>query len=382
MGKEGKGRRAGKGAESSKDDEPRLMKWVGWATAGISFIVALQQVIQLVSDGRERTRQIVELERTAGLQQEARNYKGAWASVERALEVAEPGGQLAKLTGQLGDERRRLREAQERLAMEWLENLRVNSEAGETFSDLVGPLDPVLARGIANGSGAHKADLLAHVGWANFLKWREGDRRLNPDEQYGQALAVDAGNPYGQAYRAHWMLWTRREAALPDAKTHFEAALASGRVTPHVRGIQLSALRNLGSDGEAEFVAAVNDMRVKSETIDSQTRSDLYVIYSQACGLRYDAERFARFAAAVPVADQLVTFRAVFFGADQTGSDDRRAGAEACLAHLLEAAGQPDQALPVWTTLAEKFPPRDGNRLGDRARDAIARLRRGRPTRP
>jgi len=385
MRKGGKRHRGGTRAESDGKDEPRLLKWVGGATAIISLVIALQQVMQLVSDGRERQRQITELERIAGLQRDARNYKGAWASFERALEVAEPGGQLAKLTGQLSDQRRALREAQERLAMVWLENLRVNAEAGESFSDAVGTLDPVLTRGIASGSGEHKADLLAHVGWAGFLRWRDGERRLNPDEQYAQALAIDSGNPYAHAYRAHWMLWTQREAAMREAKEHFVAALASGRVTGHVRGIQLAALRNLSSDGEAEFIAAVNDMRVKKETIDPQARSDLYAIYSFACGLRYDGDRFARFSAAVPVADQLATFQALFFGADKGGPDDNpRPGADACLAHLLEAAGQPEQALLVWTTLAETFPPKDGNRLGDRAREGVERLRgsRGAPRRP
>ena len=380
MGKEGKGRRSAKRGESDSGQESRVLKWVGGATAVISLVVAAQQAIQLVSDGRERQRQIAELHSVASLQQEAGDYRAAFASFERALEVAEPSGQLAKLTGQLSEQRRQLREAQEDLAMAWLENLQVNASKGETFSDVVGKLDPVLNTGIASSSGDRKADLLAHAGWANFLKSRDGERRLDPDQQYRQALEIDSRNPYAHSYRAHWMLWTRRAAALGDAREHFSAALASGRVTDHVRRIQLSALKNLSSDGEAEFLAAVNDMRAKNETIEPQTRSDLFAMYSFSCSLRHDPDRLARWSLVVPVAEQLATFQALFFGADQVGPDQYpRPGADACLAHLLEGAGQPEKALPVWMALVDRFPPSAGSRLGDRARDAVVRLRR--PTR-
>jgi hypothetical protein len=179
-------------ARKRKEEESRLLKWVG----GI----------------------------TAVLQRNAGDYRAAWATYERAME-AEPTGQLAKLTGQLGEQRRQLREAQEDLAMVWLENMQ--AKEGESFADLVAPLDPVINRGIAGSSGPRKADLLAHAGWATFLKWRAGQRGLDPDPQYGQALATDAGNPYANAYRAHWLLWTRNEKALPEARTYFAAALAS-----------------------------------------------------------------------------------------------------------------------------------------------------------
>lgn len=258
--------------------------------------------------------------------------------------------------------------------MSWLENIRVRSSEGETFSSVIEPLDPVLNRGIVSSSGARKADLLAHVGWASFLKWRDGDRRVDPDRQYREALVVDPANPYANAYRAHWLLWTGRETALPEAKALFSTALASGRVKEHVRRIQLSAFKNMSEDGEAEYIAAVNDMRMKGESIDPGTRHDYYGIYSFACALRHDPERLERFARTVPIAEQVATFQALFFGTDTEAHEGP--GADACLAVLLEAAGRSQEALRVWEGLAERFPPRDGNRLGDRAREAQMRLRR------
>ena len=373
MGKQGKGARA---KSDDGDREPRLLKWVGGITAVLSLVFAVQQAVQLVSDSRERQRQITELRSVGSLQRDSGDYRASWATFERAIETAEPSGQLAKLTGQLSDQRRQLREAQEDLAMTWLENLQVRSSEGETFSTVIEPLDPVLNRGIASSDGPRKADLLAHAGWATFLKWRDGQRRLDPDPQYVQALAIDATNPYANAYRAHWLLWTKREEAMPDARPLFTAALSSGRVTAHVRRIQLSALKNLGSDGEAEYVAAVNDMRLKGETIDPQTRSDLYAVYWFACGLREDADRLTQLSAQVPVPEQLAMFQTLYFGADKRGpTDNPRPGADACLAVLYEAAGQPEQALAVWTELAARFPLQSGNRIGDRAREASKRLR-------
>jgi hypothetical protein len=178
-------RRTG-GDQGPRDRFSRLMKWVGGVAAILSLIFALHQATQLVSDVREQRRQITELYNVGKLQHSAADYEGAWTSFERALKTAEAGGKLAKLTGQLSKETIALREAQEDLAMEWLEN--VSASRGQTFSDIVDKLVPVLSRGLARSSGARKADILAHLGWANFLRWRDGNRQLNPELQYREAL--------------------------------------------------------------------------------------------------------------------------------------------------------------------------------------------------
>lgn len=364
-------------AESNGGGEPRLLKWVAGATAVLSLVFALHQAIQLVSDGRERRRQIAELTSVAHLQQDSGDYRAAWASLDAAMEAAEPTGQLARLIGQLGSLRAQLRETQEDLAVAWLQNIQVTASNGETFTEIIGRLEPVLSRGASAADGTRKADLLSHVGWATFLKWREGRQQLNPDGPYVQAIEIDPGNPYANAYRAHWLLWTRDSDALTAAKDLFSAALASGRERGYVRRIQLAAMRNLGPDGDPEYIAVVNDMRAHDEAIDAETRRRLYDIYAFACSPRDDPDRFAQLSAVVPVGEQAATFEALLFGPDAPAIDaSRRPGATACLAHLLEAAGEPEQALPLWLDLAEQFPPRDGNELGDRAREAAQRLQR------
>jgi hypothetical protein len=312
-------------SRSREGSKGTLWKWVGGVSALLSLLFALQQLMSMFSDSGERRRQVVELQKIAAQQQASADYEGAWASYEKALEIAQAGGQLAKLTGQLGEERRVLREAQEDLAMDWLNNVR--APAGRTFSDIIEKLVAVMHRGAVAAGGARKADLLAHLGWADFLRWRDGNRTLDPERRYREALAIDAANPYAHAYWGHWMLWRREGMA--EAERHFSAALASGRARTLVRTLQLAALNNLGSEGEPAYLAAVSDMRRHNEPIDERARQRVRAIYFFACATRRDVDRLARLLAAVPAADQLATLDALF--GDDASKDP---GLDACRAAL------------------------------------------------
>ncbi|MGH8548297.1 MAG: hypothetical protein ACRERU_06810 [Methylococcales bacterium] len=342
------------------------LKWVGSLTALLSLIFGLHQAIQLVSEVRERQRLVAELYETGKLQQGAADYDGAWDSFDQALKTAESGGNLAKLTGQLDEATLQIREAQENLAMAWLEN--VHASPGQTFSAVADKLLPVLNRGVTSASGIRKADLLAHVGWANFLRARDGHATLNPEQQYRQSLEIDSANPYAHVYWGYWKLWGRKE--LEDAKQHFSAALASGRVRDYVRDVQLAALKNIGSEHEGEFLRVVHELWKNHEKIDPMTRHDVDSIYYFACAGHYDNDSFQNLLAAVPGAEQLAMFQSLF--SDKDVDALQHPGREACLATLLEAAGQPEEALQIWMNLRSKFPPASGSNLGAGA--AIKRL--------
>src|SRR6476619_5858683 len=96
-----------------------LFKWVIRITSVCTLVLVTVQVVRLVSDVRDRRRQIDELMRVQELQVQSADYAGAWVTVEQALKLAESGGQLAKLTGQVGADVQRVRVAQEDLAMSW-----------------------------------------------------------------------------------------------------------------------------------------------------------------------------------------------------------------------------------------------------------------------
>ncbi|HXZ44986.1 MAG TPA: hypothetical protein VEH53_09145 [archaeon] len=343
-----------------------MLKWVGGVTAVISLILGLYQVTQLVSSNRERQRHIAELLTVGKEQQGAGDYPAAWTSFEQALNNADEGGQIAKLTGRLDAERQQIRKAQEDLAMVWLENLRVAE--GQKFSDIVDKLVPVLDRGVASTSGVRKADLLAHVGWAYFLKTKDGSGNTNPEQYYRQALEIDPANPYAHAHWGHWILW--RGGKLEEAIRHFSAAVASGRARPYVRTIQLAAFRNSRSEStDGEFLRVVNDMRKNNEQIDARTRSDMYAIIYSALN---PGEGFQRLTAAVPATEQIATIRALFYEADFDPS--KIPTREACLAILQEAAGLPDEALKTWLALRSAFPANTPRPVVARADAAIKRL--------
>ncbi len=122
--------------------------------------------------------------------------------------------------------------------MEWIRNVRVESGTS-TFTDAIKPALSVIDPAIASATGAQKADLQAHSGWAAFLMWRDGNRQLDPAEWYRDALKTDPANPYANAMLAHWMLF--RGDDVDGAVRLFEVALRSrpgegGRSHPAVGG--------------------------------------------------------------------------------------------------------------------------------------------------
>ncbi len=343
-----------------------LLRWIGGVTAVLSLILGLYQVAHLVSNTRERQRHIAELLAVGKEQQGAGDYPAAWASFEQALNSADEGGQIAKLIGRLDAERQQIRKAQEDLAMLWLEDLRVAQ--GQKFADIVDKLVPVLDRGVASTSGVRKADLLAHVGWAYFLKTRDGPGNMNAEQYYRQALKMDSANPYAHAHWGHWILW--KGGNPEEAMRHFSAAVSSGRARPYVRMIQLAALRNSRSERtDGEFLRVVNDMRKNNEQIDARTRSDVYAIFYSALS---PGEGVQRLTAAVPATEQIATIRALFYEADFDPS--KIPTREAYLAILQEAAGLPDEALKTWLALRSTFSANTPRPLVARADAAIKRL--------
>jgi hypothetical protein len=215
-----------------------ILKWVGGATAVLSLVFGLYQVVQIVGGIRAQQHQVAEFLGLGKGQQAARDYAAAWASFAKAAEVADAGGAIAKLTGSLSADQRRSREAQEDLAMAWIED--VHRPQGKTFSDIADKIVPALIRGAENSSGVRKADLLAHIGWANFLRWRDGVFNLAIEENYREALGIDPANPYAHAMWGHWLIV--KGDRLTEAEQQFAAAVKSGRQRPFVRSLQLARI--------------------------------------------------------------------------------------------------------------------------------------------
>ena len=125
--------------------------------------------------------------------------------------------------------------------MEWIRSVRV--EGGKSsFGEAIKPALAVVDASLPTATGARRADLLAHSGWASFLMWRDGNRQLNPAEWYREALSLDPRNPYANAMLAHWILF--REDDVPRAAKLFDTALRAGRAIDAVRTLQWAGYGN------------------------------------------------------------------------------------------------------------------------------------------
>lgn len=277
----------GQAADGSTSSSARVLKWVGAATAVISLVLGGRQLVNIGMERAQRTRESAEFTALARQQAGRGEYADAWRSLDRAEERSRTDAtQAARLD----------------VAFRWLEEGRPGPN--QPFSRITDAVVPALDRALLNTQDPRRADILAHLGWATFLKWREtgsGD----PAALYKQALDVDPRNVYANAMLAHWLIWQRHP--LTEARPYFETALAAGKDRQFVRMFQLAAVRNRNDDaGDAELIRVVNSMRQQNEPIDARSARAAYVIYRQ----RFDANAQPSAAADIggPIADQLATF--------------------------------------------------------------------------
>ena len=239
------------------------LKWVGGATAVLSLVFGVQQLIDVVSAHLQRSRQVKELLATSAMQEQARDYAAAWSSLEQASRLSDGGSKT--------------RTVEESLAMDWLENASAPDQ--QKFSDITEKVTPVLDQAASSAQGQRKADVLAHLGWAAFLQSRDGAPGTSPDSYYRQALAVDPQNVFAHAMLGHWILWN--DGPVSEAAAEFNQALAGGRHHDFVRELQLAALEDANNnEGNLELLRVLNAMRKNGEAADTTTRGAAWFIYS------------------------------------------------------------------------------------------------------
>ena len=154
--------------------------------------------------------------------------------------------------------------------MDWLENIRV-TVGKSTFTNVVEQVEPVLLRCSISKDGRRAADCLAHLGWADFLRSREGTGVVDPVDRYRRALALDSENVYAHSMWGFELLRTR--GSMGEAKAHFDRALATRRERAYVRHLELAGFF-WGHDPESEEEAlrVVNDMRLGGESLPADSK--------------------------------------------------------------------------------------------------------------
>ena len=349
-------------------------------TAAVVLILVVVAWIGLPNylERRAQQRQAAKLEKQSQLKIESGDYTSAWKLLEQANAIA-PGSSDVF-------------ETQERLAMKLLRDAGVNYFRGNRsfFEELVNRTLPVLSRGIDMAKGERLANLLAHSGWAEYLRERAGVGGMQPAQHYRHALEVDPGNLYGHAM---WGFEILRKlgsvAALAEAKQHFSAALESRREREYLRSLQVAALLQSYSnvwiadpEREKEAIKVANEMRINGETRPKgwgpgSFKGKLWSIY------HFDVvtdDRLAPLLAALPPAEHLSLFRWLFPEDDLPEGD----GAPSLfnflfvLAQLQEQGGDRNGALASYRRLLSEFANKGYNssRATKIATDANAAVKR------
>lgn len=297
----------------------------------------------------------------AGVLRDAGDHAAAWDRYAAALALCPGDDDVVR--------------GRERLAMLWLDNARA-TEGKETFTDIADRLQPVLARAAATEDDRRAADALAHLGWADFLRSREGRGGLDPAGYYRQALERDAENPYAHAFLGHHILANGGDTG--DALRHFRRALADREVRPLVRGVQIGALTwRRAPELEDEVVRVASEMRAEGEsmpgTAGESLASRFWAVYYNRLVF---GDRREAFLAILSPADHLATYEWLLAAWDNPSN---REPWLFMLAQLQENAGDRAAALSSYRSLMASLTARgaDSGSMLEAARQAIRRLGNG-----
>jgi hypothetical protein len=273
-----------------------LLGW-RWQRSAADADVTTRAAEQASAARQARQQEVDDLVRVADAQRERGQLPDALTTLERAISFDADTSHAKAL--------------EEDVAMQWVRDLTV--ESGQRFADAMTPALAVLDRAAPFATGSRQGDLLAHLGWATYLRWRDGERRLNPADVYRKALAVDPANPYANAMLGHWIV-SHEDGPddLEQAPRFFRTAADAGRATDVVRGLQLSALRNVGSvDNRLETIRVIDEMRRRDERLRPRDVSDAWSIYYFALS-DSGALTSAALLAVLPPTEHLLTLRWAF----------------------------------------------------------------------
>ena len=245
----------------------RALKWVGALTAVLSLVVGIQQFTARTRESLQRTRETTTLIEMAHGQASRQAFPEAWKSLDRAAAL-NPGETVESARVEIG--------------LAWLEAGRPGP--GNQFSVITDAVTPALDRALLMAAGSRRADILAHLGWATFLRSRDGVSG-DPEARYKEALAVDPANPFANAMLGHWLLWNG--GTIDASRERFNTALAStGAPHAFARHFQVSALVNRQGGADDELLRVATEMRKGAEPLDPGVADSLYWIYTLRWGPR------------------------------------------------------------------------------------------------
>ena len=321
----------------TKDSKGAFLKGVGAVAAVVSLLLALNQFTGVVQNLRVHHKEFSDAMNSGEQQIEREDYAAAFKSFKRAME--------------LDPIDKRAQQKQTQAAMLWLENVNANDK--QSFTDVANQLLPVLDSSLTKAKGQLAGDIMAHIAWANFLKYHDGQREgVNVNGNLKAALAEDPNNVYAHAMSGHWLLWEGDD--INAAETHFKAALATGRVHDYVRGLQLAALENHNSpEHDIEQLRVADEMRKAGEAMQPRNRHD---IFWRVFTANMHSPDFSKVLTVLSPADTEATYDWL----DDTKANEGKPSARAfTMAGLKEATGDRDGALSAYKELKKQMHDND-----------------------
>jgi len=336
----------------------RLLAWIGVATALIGLITTLSGLMGPLKgwwkQGRQSRAQLVAAQR----QEELGEYSAAMDTLAEILK-ANPGDIQALHT--------RLD-----VAMAWIENMRTPRHDLDAVAPqarlIFDRLTPVLEGGLGTAKAYRAADVVAHLGWLNLLKWRITGQAGIIESHLRAALQMEPENVFANAMFGEWVLLTHGN--LEEAKTHFATALKSGKAKTFVRGCQLEGMIYDDDPGvRAELIRVANQMRKDKDPISDGDRGRIHSYFSTTIGT--DAE-LREVVSAVPPDDAWATYEWVSPSLSEA-SDFDKLERRFVQANIDEVSGKREEALRIYRSLEKEI--KDPNvRISQRVRDAVRRL--------
>jgi hypothetical protein len=313
----------------------RISKGIGAAVTLLTLIFGISRIWDSASGYYARKAQVRQLLAESEVQRTGSDYRAAWDTLGKAAAI-QPSPDVVH--------------AEEDLAMEWLRKIRVPE--GQTFSAIVNMLSPVLTHGVIQSTGTRKADLLAHLGWGDYLRFRENQRELHPDSYFDDALKTDPSNVFAHTFKGFWIVWNR--GPLTDASAQFRSALDSKRERQMVRELQFAALFNsAGLEESDEVLRVCAEMVRNSETIPRPYQESVFTsIYWFS---RQDAEIRERFLKVLDIQDHLKMYQTLYGPGVGSTSLSQELVRDFWLATLLERAGMTGEALTTYRQVKIRF---------------------------
>jgi hypothetical protein len=344
--------------EPKETGSKRLLAWIGVVTAVIGLITGLSGVVGPLKGWWKQGRQSHAMLASAQRQEELGEYSAAMDTLAEIMK-ANPSDTQALHT-------------QLDVAMAWIEDIRIPRHALDEVAPqaqiIFARLTPVLEGGLSTAKGYRAADVVAHLGWLNFLISNITGQSGIVESHLREALRMDPENVFANAMIGEWLLLP--PANLEDAKVHFATALKSGKAKPFVRGCQLEGMIYNDEPGvRAELIRVANQMRKDNDPISADNKGRIHSYFSTTVGT--DAE-LREVISAVPPDEVWATYQWVSPPLSEA-SDFNKLEARFIQASIDEVSGKREDALQIYRSLEKEI--KDPNvRISQRVQDAVRRL--------